>query len=585
MFVSCDDMKEKIIALLRQSISSLSIPFASAQLQLTRTKDATHGDFATNIALLLAKSAQLSPRDLAEKIVAHIPTSSSIQKIEIAGPGFINFFLAKNSEHAVIAEALQADSRFGYSDVGKEKRIHIEFVSANPTGPLHVGHGRGAAYGACVSNLLDVIGCHVHREYYVNDAGRQMRILGASIWLRYAELLGQKITIPLNAYRGDYVIDIAKKFLSIHAKKLLADAKPLFPTSPDTEETKDAYIDQLVENIVRALGADQFEIVRQFGVDEVTDDIKNDLEEFGVKYNTWFKESELTHNGALQKGIEILKTKGFTYEKEGALWFRATEFGDEKDRVLIRANGVPTYFASDVAYHSYKYDQGYNEIIDVLGADHHGYHARIRAFLTGLGKKVEQLKILTVQFAILYRGQEKVSMSTRSGEFVTLRALRFEVGNDAARFFYVMRKPDQHLDFDLELAKSTSSENPVYYIQYAHARARSVWRQLKEKNIAFDQSLGLSNLSLLSTEDEKKLVAAIAQFKELIVQAALQYAPHRLAHFLQEFAHCFHTYYHAVKFIVDDAQLRNARLCLMKAAEIVLKNGLTWLGVSAPESM
>lgn len=579
-------MKDALIALIHKSLSALSI--SSSDVQLTRTKDATHGDFATNIAMILSKQLGQKPRELAEKIIAHLPASPVVQKVEIAGPGFINFFLTQNSEHTAIEQAISLGDKFGHTNIGLGKKIHIEYVSANPTGPLHVGHGRGAAFGACVSNLLDAIGYNVHREYYVNDAGRQMRILGASIWLRYIELFGTSITLPKNTYRGDYVIDIAKAFRDIHGERFLLSPEKIqavFPAIADTDETKDAFIDQLIENLSSALGPDKFEIVRQYGVDEVTADIKNDLEEFGVTYTEWFPESQLYKNGWLETGINTLKEHGFTYEKEGALWFKATELGDEKDRVLVRANGVPTYFASDVAYHTYKYDQGYDEIIDVFGADHHGYLPRIKAFLKGLGKDTNKLQILLVQFAILYRGTERVSMSTRSGEFVTLRELRHEVGNDAARFFYIMRKPEQHLDFDLELAKSTSNENPVYYIQYAHARICSVWRQLAEKKLAWDKAAGLSQLNLLIHDDEKNLITAIASFPEMIQSAGVQYAPHKIAHFLQDFAQYFHAYYNAHKFIVEDDALRNARLSLIAAAQQVVKNGLSLLGVSAPEAM
>lgn len=582
-------MKEKIVALIQASISEFSESCVTpADIQLTRTKVAAYGDFSTNVAMIFAKTLGQTPHDLAQKIVAHIPASPIIAKVEIAGPGFINFFLKSDSAYNAIKNAISQDEAFGHSNIGHNKRIHIEFVSANPTGPLHVGHGRGAAYGACVSNLLNAIGYDVHREYYVNDAGRQMRILGASIWLRYLELFGYTVTIPRNAYRGTYVIDIAKTFRAIHNDRFLlnnATLESIFPTIVDDEENKDQYIDHLINNISRAIGKNHFEIVRQYGVDEVTADIKNDLQEFGVLYDAWFLESSLYKNGWLERGIDTLKKHHFTYEKEGALWFRATELGDEKDRVLIRANGAPTYFASDVAYHTYKYDQGYEEIIDVFGADHHGYLPRIKAFLKGLKKDVNKLQTLLVQFAILYRDTQRVAMSTRSGEFVTLRELRDEVGNDAARFFYIMRKPEQHLDFDLELAKSESSENPVYYIQYAHARICSVWKQLAEKKMAWDTDAGLSQLTLLAQEDEKNLITAIASFPELIATAGMQYAPHKLAHFLQTFAHYFHTYYNAHKFIGDDAALRNARLSLIAAAQIVLKNGLTLLGVSAPMSM
>jgi len=581
-------MKETLISLIKQSISSLNIAECPDEIQLTRTKDAAHGDFATNIAMVLAKPLSLKPRELAEKMIAHLPASSIISKVEIAGPGFINFFLNANSEHDSIKQALLLGEKYGCATIGSNKKIHIEFVSANPTGPLHVGHGRGAAFGACVSNLLETIGYQVHREYYLNDAGRQMRILGASIWLRYVELFGRTFTLPSNTYRGTYVIDIAKTLQKNHGEKFLLPQETintLFPDIEDNKENKDIFVDTLIKNISKTVGKDNFEIVRQLGVNEVTADIKQDLEEFGVTYNEWFPESQLYQKGWLEVGIEKLKAHGFTFEQNGALWFRATALGDEKDRVLVRANGVPTYFASDVAYHTYKYDQGYDQIIDVFGADHHGYLPRIKAFLQGLGKDTNKLTILLVQFAILYRGAERVSMSTRSGEFVTLRELRDEVGNDAARFFYIMRKPEQHLDFDLELAKSTSNENPVYYIQYAHARICSVWRQLTEKKLTWDKNAGLAQLNLLAHTDEKNLIAAIASYPELIATAGAQYAPHKLAHFLQSFAALFHTYYNSHKFIVEDIHLRNARLCLTAATQQIIKNGLTLLGVSAPETM
>ncbi|MCX7121554.1 MAG: arginine--tRNA ligase [Gammaproteobacteria bacterium] len=581
-------MKDTLISLLKQSISALNIAERPNDIVLTRTKDATHGDFATNIAMVLARPLSLKPRELAEKIIAHLPASPIIIKVEIAGPGFINFFLNANSEHDAINQALSSAEKYGHANIGNNKKIHIEFVSANPTGPLHVGHGRSAAFGACVSNLLDAIGYKVHREYYLNDAGRQMRILGASIWLRYIELFQRTITRPNNIYRGDYVIDIAKTLQKNHGEQFLLSQEiinTLLPAIEDNKENKDIVIDQFIENLSIALSKDNFEIIRQFGVDEVTADIKQDLEEFGVTYNEWFPESQLYKKGWLEIGIEKLKAHGFTFEQDGALWFRATDLGDEKDRVLVRKNGVPTYFASDVAYHTYKYDQGYDQIIDVFGADHHGYLPRIKAFLQGLGKDTDKLTILLVQFAILYRGEQRVSMSTRSGEFVTLRELRDEVGNDAARFFYIMRKPEQHLDFDLELAKSTSNENPVYYIQYAHARICSVWRQLAEKKLTWDKNAGLEKLNLLAHEDEKNLIAAIASYPELIATAGAQYAPHKIAHFLQTFAALFHTYYNSHKFIVDDVDLRNARLCLIASTQQVIKNGLTLLGVSAPETM
>lgn len=573
-------MKEALIQLIQTA--TLSITNEPVDIQLTRTKDAAHGDFATNVAMLLAKKVGKNPRELAQEIIQALPASDIIQKVEVAGPGFINFFLQSDLESLAIQTAIQLGENYGLCHFGQQKKIHMEYVSANPTGPLHVGHGRGAAYGACVANLLKAIGYNVHREYYLNDAGRQMRILGTSIWLRYIELLGQKIVIPKNAYRGEYVTDIAKILQKDHGDRFVLPLEKVLPTIADTDDTKDAYIDQLTDNLAHTLGNDQYEIIRQLGVDDVTRDICNDLEEFGVTYDEWFPESSLYKKGFLEKGIDTLKQHGFTYEQDGALWFRATDLGDEKDRVLIRANGVPTYFASDVAYHTYKYDQGYDYIVDIFGADHHGYLPRIKAFLKGLNKDVDKLTILLVQFAILYRGTERVSMSTRAGEFVTLRELRHEVGNDAARYFYVMRKPEQHLDFDLELAKSTSNENPVYYIQYAHARICSVWRQLKDKQLSWNHE---ADLALLTNAEEKALITAIAKYPEMILDAGKQYAPHKIAHFLQEFAGLFHAYYNAHKFIIEDVALRDARLCLIKAAQQVIQNGLTLLGVSSPEMM
>lgn len=586
-------MKEKLVVLIQTALDDLKANQqfkvdALPAVALTRTKEASHGDFATNIAMLLAKPLKMPPRQIAEMIVSGLPESTIISRVEIAGPGFINFHLTNDSEHDAVLEALDSGDQFGLATVGQKKRIHIEFVSANPTGPLHVGHGRGAAYGATVSNLLEAVGYTVHREYYVNDAGRQMRILALSIWLRYLSLCKCGVSLPANAYQGEYVVDIAQQLKSKHGDLFCVSSVQLEKIKPvdiDPEADKETFIDQYIENATKVLGHENFEIIRQAGIDEVTADIKADLNEFGVQYDEWFYESKLVHNGWLDAGIGLLKKQGYTYEKEGALWFRATELGDEKDRVLVRANGQPTYFASDVAYHTYKYEEGYDQIIDVFGADHHGYSARLKAFLKGLGKNPDKLMILLVQFAILYRGKEKVSMSTRSGEFVTLRELRKEVGNDAARFFYVMRKPEQHLDFDLELAKSTSNENPVYYIQYAHARICSVWRQLKTQGLVWDEALGRKQLGLLTLQEEKQLITAIANYKEVVLNAGTQYAPHKLAHFLQSFAQAFHAYYNAHKFIVEDDKLRNARLTLIKAAQQVLGNGLSLLGVSAPQEM
>ena len=581
-------IKEIIAKAIEQLQSQAVLPKTlNYPIQIERCRDQKHGDFACNIALLLSKQAEQQPRDLAQQIIQHIPDASKIAKIEIAGPGFINFFLAEDAIQQVVKDVLNTGDAYGYSNAGNGKRIHIEFVSANPTGPLHVGHGRSAAYGSCVASLLSAVGYQVHREYYVNDVGRQMRILAVSVWLRYLQSFKEKISLPSNAYQGEYIIAIAEKLKDEHGnqfQKSQHDIETLLPqdlTEDDIEKKIDAYVDTMIQLI----GPDNFEIFRQTALESILDDIKEDLAEFGVTYDNWFRESELFKKNLFQEGIASLEEHDHIYQKEEATWFRATDFGDEKDRVLIRQNGQPTYFASDVAYHLYKYNQNYDRILDVFGADHHGYIARINAFLLGLGKNPDKLNILLVQFAILYRGKEKVAMSTRSGQFVTLRELRTEVGNDAARYFYIMRKPEQHLDFDLKLAKSQSSDNPVYYVQYAHARICSVWKQLDINNLTWDKTLGLEKIAVLTNGVEKSLMNNLSRFPEVISTAANNYEPHLLTNFLQEIANQFHSYYNSFKFLIEEEDLRNARLCLVAAIQQVIKNGLKLLGISAPESM
>lgn len=577
-------LSKSLVALREKEFASLELP---TPIQVERTKDSGHGDFATNLALILAKSLKLSPREVAQKIINYLPPMPEVTKVEMAGPGFINFFVQTALLQQIVTTVLN-NPHYGHSTIGNGRKIHMEYVSANPTGPLHVGHGRGAAYGACVANLLRAAGFLVHREYYVNDAGRQMRILAVSVWIRYLQKQGESVTLPPNGYRGDYIVDIAEQLIKADGKRFYRQKNQiefLLPENLNSEEDKEKYMDAWIDAATQLLGKQDFDSILQVAVDSILTDIRDDLAEFGVEYDEWFKESELFKNGLIEKGLAQLEAHGYVYEKDGAKWFRSTNFGDEKDRVLIRDNGHPTYFASDVAYHLYKYEQGYDHIIDIFGADHHGFIARIRGFLQGLKKNPDQLTVLLVQFAVLYRGTEKVQMSTRSGEFITLRELRKEVGNDAARFFYIIRKPEQHLDFDLELAKSQSSENPVYYIQYAHARISSVFRQLAEQNLNFDLSQGLKHLDLLISEHEKAVCATLSRYPELITNAANNYAPHLLAHYLQELANQFHVYYNSTKFLVDDASLRCARLCLIKAVKQVIAHGLSLLGVCAPETM
>lgn len=565
-------------------LHGLSLP----EVQLEKCRQAEHGDFACNIALMLAKAAQLPPREIAQQILALLPASEAIASVNIAGPGFINFKLAASTLQAVITNLLESQTYLPQSK--HPQRIHMEFVSANPTGPLHVGHGRSAAYGACVANLLRAVGHEVHCEYYVNDAGRQIRILGLSTWLRYLSLAcpSANIAFPAGAYQGDYIIQAAQAIYERQQERFAIGPEAidnLFTNHAELQDDKDRYLDALIKSAIEILQAKDFQWICDYILEDILLDIKQDLEAFGVTYQNWFRESSLVEKGALKASITALDKENYVYQKDGATWFRATELGDEKDRVLIRANDQPTYFASDVAYHLYKYQQNYDHMIDIFGADHHGYIARIKAFLKGLKRNPGQLSILLVQFAILYRGKQKVSMSTRSGEFVSLRTLREEVGNDAARFFYIMRKPEQHLDFDLELAKSQSNENPVYYIQYAHARICQVLHQAEQKNIQADQATGLAALNLLSSQHETLLIAQLNRLADTVQKAATQYAPHMLAHYLQDLAAAFHSYYNAETFLSENATLCQARLCLIKATRVAIACGLKLLGVSAPERM
>ena len=589
-------MKAELQQLVSQALERLAaggeIPSDQIpQPVMERTRDSRHGDFACNSALVLARIARAKPRALAEKIVAALPPSQLVEKVEIAGPGFINFFLSAAAHLTLVPEILEQGYDFGRSDLGAGKRTQVEFVSANPTGPLHVGHGRGAAYGAVVADLLAAVGFKVHREYYVNDAGRQMDILGTSVWLRYLELCGEELPFPSNGYQGDYIWDIAATLHRDHADAYRHTAEEVFADVPAdaTEQApdgdKEAHIDALIARAKQLLGDNRYRFVFELALNTILDDIRDDLELFGVTYDEWYSERTLTESGAVNKVMERLRNAGHVYEKQGALWFRSTAFGDEKDRVVERENGQTTYFASDIAYHVDKLERGFERVIDVWGADHHGYVPRVKAALQALGDDPSRLDVLLVQFANLYRGGEKVQMSTRSGSFVTLRSLRKEVGRDAARFFYVMRKCEQHLDFDLDLAKSQSSDNPVYYVQYAHARVCSVLRQAADKGIPVESPPGPRTWKDSPRPTSRPCSAPWAAIPEVVEQAALNEEPHQLAHYLRELANDFHTYYNAHQFLVADELLRDARIKLILAARQVLKNGLNLLGVSAPESM
>jgi arginyl-tRNA synthetase len=552
---------------------------------IERTRDATHGDFATNVAMRLAKPMRRNPRELAGAIVAALPDHESVHKVDIAGPGFINFHLSPAAFHAEVATILERAADYGRQPARAHPKVLLEFVSANPTGPLHVGHGRHAAYGATVGNLLEAAGYPVSREYYVNDAGRQMDILGASVWLRRIESAGITIPFPQGGYRGAYIRDIAaaidmRGVPDVTAAEL-QDGLPADAPAGDKEE----YVEAVIAKAKTLLGEDGFDRVRQQALDSILADIKDDLAEFGVVYDTWYLEQSLTRTGRIDDALDVLRARGILYEKDGATWFPATRFGDEKDRVVVRENGIKTYFASDIAYHFDKRERGFERLIDILGADHHGYVTRVRAGLDAMGYDASDLEVELVQFVTLYRSGKKMQMSTRSGEFDTLRDLRKEVGNDAARFFYVSRSNDQHLDFDLDVAKSQSNDNPVFYIQYAHARIASVFRQLEEKGLRWDRANGLRQLALLTESQARPLMSSLSRYPEVIELAAANHAPQHLVHYLRELANDFHSWYNAEMFLVDDPDLRDARLALCSATRIVIANGLAIIGVSAPESM
>jgi len=578
-------MRDEVCRLLNEALASLAsdgvLSTDSAPVvQVERSKSAEHGDFASNLAMVLAKSAGMKPRDLAEKICAALPASAVVARTEIAGPGFINIFLATDAYHELPDRIREQGAAYGTSTIGQGRRVMVEFVSANPTGPLHVGHGRGAAYGDALARVLRAAGFDAISEYYINDAGRQMDILAVSVWLRYLELCGETVAFPSAAYQGDYIFDIAA---TLHREDQVAyqtAASTLFDGLPSKD---DALLDELIARAKDTLGKDGFHRVHGLARDTLVDDIRSDLQQFGVDYQAWFSEQSLIDSGAVQAAVDALKKNQFLYEKDGAWWFRTTDFGDEKDRVVLRANGNHTYFATDIAYHHNKLERGFEHVINIWGADHHGYIKRVKASMSALGLDADALTVLLVQFAVLYRGGAKVSMSTRSGEFVTLRELREEVGRDAARFFYALRKPDQHMDFDLDLAKTQSSDNPVYYVQYAHARICSVFRQLAEKGINVD--LSRADPKQLVEARESDLLQKLSRYPEVVESAARSYEPHQVAYYLRELANDFHTYYNAHPFLAAEEDIRLARLSLIDATRQVLANALGLLGVGAPERM
>ena len=572
------DVRQHLADLLRTALGSVAPEQFGAEILLERPKQASHGDFASNLAMQLARELKTNPRQIAGRLVRELPPSAAVVKVEIAGAGFINFTLSAAARTAVVGAVLAAGHDFGRGPASRVK-LQVEFVSANPTGPLHVGHGRGAAYGASLASLLAFAGYEVTREYYVNDAGRQMDILAVSAWLRYLELFDEPLPFPPNAYQGGYVREMAEQIKQAHGDRYVHPAEAVLACVPDTEDAE-ARLDGMILAGKDLLGED-WAYIHGHVLSEQLADCRADLEEFGVHFDVWFSERSLFDTGMVTRAVAALEQSGHIYLQDGAKWFSSTAFGDEKDRVVQRDNGLYTYFASDIAYHLNKFERGFDKVIDVWGADHHGYIPRVKGALSASGANADRLDVTLVQFVSLFRDGQKASMSTRSGEYVTLRQLREEVGNDACRFFYMLRKSDQALDFDLDLAKSESNDNPVYYVQYAHARICSVLAQWDG-----DQSLlARADLAPLLHERETALCARLAEFPELIQQASRDYAPHALAFYLKDLAGDFHSWYNAERVLVDDEATRHARLALALATRQVLQNGLSLLGVSQPVSM
>lgn len=592
-------MKNEILAGLTTALQAVARAQKIEEEQLTlplelgRCKKPAHGDYSSNVAMQYAKTFQMNPRQFAEALIAALPAHPGIAAVEIAGPGFINIRLASGSDSAVLETIVREGTAYGRHQAEHPQKILLEFVSANPTGPLHVGHGRGAAYGATLANILRANGHHVDNEYYVNDAGRQMDILALSVYWRYMQICDSDRTLPQGIYQGDYVADIAREHYARYGDKHYRAPETWVPPHPAEwsaeaveKGERDAWIDAAIAALKNTLGETDYRAVFDAGLDAEVADIRADLQEFGVTFNRWYSERSLFTDGRIHEMLDVLRARGYLYEKDGAQWFRASDFGDEKDRVVVRENGITTYFASDIAYHYDKYQRGYDRMIDIFGADHHGYMARVRASLAALGLAPEKLDITLVQFAVLYKDGAKMQMSTRSGQFVTLRDLRAQVGSDAARFFYVMRKPEQHLDFDLDLATSHSKDNPYYYVQYAHARTSRVLERAQEEGVSFDAQTALAQREHLTEPEEKTLLRELARYPDTIAAAGAQMAGHLIVNYLKDLAGAWHQYYDAGhKVLHEDAALRDARLLLTHAVRQVLRNGLDIIGVAARERM
>ena len=590
-------MKTELHLLLLEALRTLEGaqlpgPIDPALIVLERTRDPKHGDFASNIALRLAKLANRPPRELAAAIVAALPASTLLERAEIAGAGFINFFLSKDLYAQELLRVHAEGDAYGRVHPTHRRRVLLEFVSANPTGPMHVGHGRQAAFGDALGNLLAAAGDDVVREYYINDAGRQIEILAVSVWLRYLEACGETLVFPQNGYRGDYLLPVAQRLLEREGRALHHGASIVFENLPADAPLgdKEQYIDALIMRCRQLIGESTWQALLAISIEAMLGEIRDDLDGYGVHFDNWISERAFAESGAIDRALDRLRDQGLLYRKDGAEWFKATDFGDDEDRVVVRENGVKTYFASDIAYHLDKRERGFDVLIDVLGADHHGYVTRVRGGLQAFGHPGECLEAPLIQLVSLYRNGVKMSMGKREANFVTLRQLRDEVGNDACRIFYLMRSNDQALDFDLELAKSKSNENPVFYIQYAHARVASVMKELSARGFTYDPVVAQAvvregGARLLAGPQAEAMLTALAKYPETVYFAAAQRAPHTLVHYLRELATTLHAFYNAERILVPEDDLRHARLFALLAVQRVLRNGLALTGASAPESM
>jgi arginyl-tRNA synthetase len=551
-------IKRRILDILNKTLEHcrdrglLQVP-VDFEPQVEVPKNEAHGDFATTLALNLAGPNRRSPREIASTLVEQMADGGGLfSRVEVAGPGFVNLTVSPAAWYQVLPEIQAQDQTYGRVNIGKGRCVQVEFVSANPTGPLHIGHGRGAATGDVLARILEATGHRVQREYYINDVGTQMDTLGRSVLLRYQQLLGRKLEFPDTCYQGDYIRDLAREMLELHGNS--------YRDTPEAEAVP---------------------VFTRHAADRILAGIREDLDLFGVHHDEWFRERSLYESGAVDRTIATLKAAGHIFEKDGALWFRSTAFGDEKDRVVVRANGLTTYFASDLAYHQNKFERGFELVINLWGADHHGYVARMQAAVMALGRKPDSLKLLLVQLVNLLRKGKPVAMSTRAGEFETLRAVLEEVGRDAARFIFLTRRSDSPLDFDLELAKEKTAENPVYYVQYAHARICSLMRLAEERHLPLEGS----HLSRLNLPEELALIKELSFFPEVVENSARFLEPHRITYYLTQLASTFHSYYNHHRMIQDDTDLAQARLSLAGAVRIALRNGLELLGVSAPDKM